>query len=292
MKRSRARAAVLPKRPSEPVIAPIRSAEPQVWRGGRLSAGTRLIPEETAVAFTYNGSSYAVMMATPQDLEDFAVGFSVSERIVASPDEIESLEVIEQEIGVELRMRLVESRAGSFQERRRFLAGPTGCGLCGIESLEEAMRPPAPIARQADFTADDIMRALHTLDSLQSMNAQTRAVHGAAFYMPPQGLVAVREDVGRHNALDKLVGKLARTGLSGARGFAVVTSRLSVEMIQKAASIAIPMIVAVSAPTALAIRTAEAAGMTLVAVARHDGFEIFTHPQRIREERGLHVVAG
>jgi len=169
----------------------------------------------------------------------------------------------------------VRSRAGAFHERRRFLAGPTGCGLCGIESLEEAMRPPAPIAHKVDFKPGDVMRALHTLDSLQSMNAQTRAVHGAAFYLPQQGLIAIREDVGRHNALDKLVGALARTGLTGERGFAVVTSRLSVEMIQKAASISIPLIVAASAPTALAIRTAEIAGMTLVAVARHDGFEIF-----------------
>jgi len=292
MKRSRDRAAVSPKPPSEPVTEPIRVVEPQVWRGGRFATGQRAIPEETAVAFTYNGTSYAVMMATPQDLEDFAVGFSLSERIVASPDEIEAIEVITQDISIELRMRLAEPRAGAFLERRRFLAGPTGCGLCGIESLEEAMRVPAPLARKADFSTDDIMRALHTLDSLQSMNARTRAVHGAAFYLPPQGLVAVREDVGRHNALDKLVGALARTGLSGERGFAVVTSRLSVEMIQKAASIAIPLIVAVSAPTALAIRTAETAGMTLVAVARHDGFEIFTHSQRIKEERGLHVVAG
>jgi FdhD protein len=271
---------------------PIRVVDCQSWRPGRLLQGKRTIPEETAVAFTYNGTSYAVMMATPQDFEDFAIGFSLSEGIVASPGDIEVLEAIELENGIELRMRLAEPYASAFHERRRFLAGPTGCGLCGIESLDEAMRPPAKIGRKIDFSPDDIMRALHTLDSLQSMNAETRAVHGAAFYLPPQGLVAIREDVGRHNALDKLVGALARTGLSGERGFAVVTSRLSVEMIQKAASIAIPLIVAVSAPTALALRTADAAGMTLIAVARRDGFEIFTHPQRIKEERSLHVVAG
>jgi FdhD protein len=271
---------------------PIRVVDCQSWRPGRLLQGKRTIPEETAVAFTYNGTSYAVMMATPQDLEDFAIGFSLSEGIVASPGDIEALEAIELANGLELRMRLAELYARAFHERRRYLAGPTGCGLCGIESLDEAMRPPAKIGRKVDFSPDDIMRALHTLDSLQSMNAETRAVHGAAFYLPPQGLVAIREDVGRHNALDKLVGALARTGLSGERGFAVVTSRLSVEMIQKAASIAIPLIVAVSAPTALALRAADAAGMTLIAVARRDGFEIFTHPQRIKEERSLHVVAG
>jgi FdhD protein len=232
------------------------------------------------------------MMATPQDLEDFAVGFSLSERIIEATADIDSIEVIEQEIGIELRMRLREPHARALQERRRHLAGPTGCGLCGIESLEEAMRSPLRTAHIVDFSSDDIMRALHTLESLQSLNARTRAVHGAGFYLPSQGLVSVREDVGRHNALDKLVGAMARVRLSGECGFAIVTSRLSVEMIQKAASISIPLMVAVSAPTALAVRTAKSAGMTLVAVARNDGFEIFTHPQRIKEERRLHVIAG
>ncbi|AXK81094.1 formate dehydrogenase accessory sulfurtransferase FdhD [Pseudolabrys taiwanensis] len=271
---------------------PVRIVERIAWRGGRLAPGERAIPEEAAIAFTYNGSSYAVMMATPQDLEDFAVGFSITEGIVASPHAIEQLEVIEQDIGIELRMRLTEPHASAFHERRRYLAGPTGCGLCGIESLDEAMRAPASIADNVMFAPQDIMRALAALESQQVLNAQTRAVHGAAFYTPSQGLVAVREDVGRHNALDKLAGALVRRGVSGAEGFAVVTSRLSVEMIQKAAALGIPMLVAVSAPTALAARTAQAAGMTLVAVARHDGFEIFTHPQRIKEERTLHVVAG
>ena len=271
---------------------PVRIVERIAWRGGRLAPGERAIPEEAAIAFTYNGSSYAVMMATPQDLEDFAVGFSITEGIVASPHAIEHLEVIEQDIGIELRMRLTEPHASAFHERRRYLAGPTGCGLCGIESLDEAMRAPASIADNVMFAPQDIMRALAALEGQQVLNAQTRAVHGAAFYTPSQGLVAVREDVGRHNALDKLAGALVRRGVSGAEGFAVVTSRLSVEMIQKAAALGIPMLVAVSAPTALAARTAQAAGMTLVAVARHDGFEIFTHPQRIKEERTLHVVAG
>jgi len=271
---------------------PVRIVDRLAWRGGRVTAGERAIPEETAVAFTYNGTSYAVMMATPQDLEDFAFGFSISERIIGAPDDVESLEVIEQDVGIELRMRLSDAHASAFHARRRYLAGPTGCGLCGIESLDEAMRQPASIGGDAAFTSLDIARALQALEAEQAINAQTRAVHGAAFYAPGQGLVAMREDVGRHNALDKLIGALVRSKVAGRDGFAVVTSRLSVEMIQKAASLGIPVLVAVSAPTALAVRTAEAAGMTLVAVARADGFEVFTHPHRIKEERTLHVLAG
>jgi FdhD protein len=274
------------------VPGPVCVVDRQSWRANRLVPGERAIPEETAVAFTYNGTSYAVMMATPQDLKDFAIGFSVTEGIVASPDEIEILQIIEQDLGIELRMRLAEPRANAFHERRRYLAGPTGCGLCGIESLDEAMRTPAPVAGDSRFSPQDILQALHALDSRQTINRETHAVHGAAFYLPGQGLVAVREDVGRHNALDKLAGALVQEKVPCARGFGIVTSRLSIEMIQKAAAIRIPVLVAVSAPTALAVRTAQAAGMTLIAVARSDGFEIFTHPQRIKEERSLHVVAG
>jgi FdhD protein len=272
---------------------PTAIVEHMAWRAGRLIAGERTIPEETAVAFTYGGSSYAVMMATPQDLEDFAVGFSLTEGIVETPEAIESFMVIEQEIGIELRMRLAEPHAGAFSERRRYLAGPTGCGLCGIESLDEAMRTPPQIAAQTvAFAPRDVLQALTSLDGAQEIHAQTRAVHAAAFFQPGRGLVALREDVGRHNALDKLAGALTRAGEDPHLGFGVVSSRLSIEMIQKAAAIGLPMLVAVSAPTALAVRAADAAGLTLVAVARHDGFETFTHPQRITEDRSLHVAAG
>ena len=263
---------------------PIRRVERKAWHSDGFAGGERTIPEETAVAFTYNGSSYAVMMATPQDLEDFALGFSLTEGIIKSCDEIESLEIVEEPIGIELRMRLIEPHATAFRERRRYLAGPTGCGLCGIESLSEAMRTPPSIDDTTIFGPRDIMAALAALSGMQAINEKTRAVHGAAFYRRGDGVIALREDVGRHNALDKLAGGLARRGLSGRGGLGLLTSRLSVELIQKAAAIGIPVLVAVSAPTALAVRTAEAAGVTLAAIARNDGFEVFTHPFRIKED--------
>jgi FdhD protein len=192
---------------------------------------------------------------------------------------------------LELRMQLTEPYATAFRERRRYLAGPTGCGLCGIESLSEAMRSPPLISNEGTVAPKDIMTALDALYGRQVINESTRAVHGAAFYRHGEGLVAIREDVGRHNALDKLAGAMARNSIAGCGGLGLLTSRLSVELVQKAAAIGIPVLVAVSAPTALAVRTAHACGMTLVAVARSDGFEIFTHPKRIKEEQVFHVVA-
>jgi FdhD protein len=255
-----------------------------------MAGGERAIPEETAIAFTYNGGSYAVMMATPQNLEDFALGFSLTEQVIASADQIERLEIIEQDTGVELRMRLREPYGSALGERRRHLAGPTGCGLCGIESLAEAMRPPPRVGAGQPFTSAQIMRGLESLAQMQDLNRQTRAVHGAAFWRHETGLVALREDVGRHNALDKLAGAMGRAGICAHDGMVLLTSRVSVEMVQKTAVIGAPVLVAVSAPTALAVRTAEAAGITLVAIARSDGFEVFTHSYRIREEAAAHVA--
>ena len=262
---------------------PTATVSCSIWRRHGAADGTRIIPEETAIAFTYEGGSYAVMMATPQNLEDFAVGFSVTEGLAASPADIRQLDIVEHAAGIELRMWLSEPHAAALNERRRHLAGPTGCGLCGIESLDEAVRTPSRVRQGDTFTPAEIMRALEALAPRQELNRQTRAVHAAAFWQPGSGLLAVREDVGRHNALDKLVGALTRDHVPGYSGMVLLTSRVSVEMVQKTAAVGAPLLVAVSAPTALALRTAETAGITLVAVARGDGFEVFTHPQRIKE---------
>ncbi|CCD84796.1 formate dehydrogenase formation protein, subunit FdhD [Bradyrhizobium sp. ORS 285] len=259
----------------------VRIADRLVWRDGALTEGHRRVPEETAVALTYNGGTQAVMMATPQDLRDFAVGFSLNEGLITGRDDIVSLDVVELDDGIELRMWLPDALAERLAERRRNIAGPTGCGLCGIDSLSEAVRPAAHVPAGRRFAPRDIMAALAAIEPLQKLNHETRAVHAAAFWTPARGIIALREDVGRHNALDKLAGHLAQTHSLASEGLVLMTSRVSVELVQKAAAMGAPVLVAVSAPTALAIRMAEAAGITLIAVARNDGFEIFTHPDRI-----------
>ena len=262
-------------------MKPARTVDRQGWRAGTLSRGSRSVPEETAVAVTYNGGTYAVMMTTPQDLEDFALGFSLSEGVVNSARDIDSLDVVHLDDGVELRMWLTQPRADRLRERRRRMAGPTGCGLCGIESIAEAMRPTAKIGHGRQFSPQQIMVAMEGLPSRQKLNIETRAVHAAAFWNVRSGIIALREDVGRHNALDKLSGALALASIAAREGIVLLTSRVSVEMVQKTAAMGAPVMVSVSAPTALAVRMADAAGITLAAIARADGFEVFTHPCRI-----------
>lgn len=251
-------------------------------RNGRLAEGERFVPEETPVAFSYAGSTHAVMMATPADLEDFAVGFSLTEGIITDPGEIETIEVLAEDKGIDVQIRLADTQNDALTARRRHMAGPVGCGLCGIESIEQAVRvTPSVRASSLTLSEDAVVEAVRLLNGQQPLHMVTRAVHGAGFYVPGEGLIAVREDVGRHNALDKLVGAARRAGHAGSTGAVVVTSRVSVEMVQKTAIIGSPFIIAISAPTALAIRTAEEAGMTLIALVRGEEFEIFTGAERI-----------
>jgi FdhD protein len=240
-----------------------------------------VVAEEMPIAFAYEGTSYAVMMATPADLEDFALGFSLNEGVIRSPDDIEELDVIPSTEGILLRMALANGPADAFWQRRRYLTGPSGCGLCGLESLAQAARRPRRITSDVRVAADAINAAMQLLPSRQTMNRVTGALHAAAFWTPDEGIIAVREDVGRHNALDKLTGALVTAGRPAAEGAVLLTSRVSVEMIQKAASLGAAILVAISAPTAMALRVADAAGITLIAVARRDGFETFTHPYRL-----------
>ncbi|WP_024880236.1 formate dehydrogenase accessory sulfurtransferase FdhD [Methylosinus sp. LW3] len=255
-----------------------------------LSDSSRIIPEETPIAFTYGGSTHAVMMATPADLEDFSIGFALTEGLIDSIDEAGDFEIVASEAGIELRSWLAGGRQEVYAARRRSMAGPTGCGLCGIESLEQASRPLAVLDNALHVSSSALIAAMDRLPGAQTLNRETRAVHAAAFWGPDSDVLVAREDVGRHNALDKLAGALARQRLPAAQGVVLMTSRISVELVQKAARIGAPIIAAVSAPTALAVRTAEKCGMTLVAVVRGRDFEIFTHPERILEQVSTHVA--
>ena len=265
---------------SQVVPLPARRVLRQAWRNGSTLTGERTLAEEVPVAFSYDGAAHAVLMATPDDLEDFALGFSYTEGIITAPAEIADLAVVSVADGIVLRMWLTGDRSDAFIARRRRFVGPAGCGMCGLESLAEANRTIPMSDYDLQVTRQDIAEAVAALPASQSLNMQTRAVHAAAFWQPGQGLV-LREDVGRHNALDKLAGALLRTGRSAADGVIVLSSRISIELVQKAGMMGAAIIVGVSAPTALAVRTAEMAGLTLVGIARDDGFEVFTHPERI-----------
>lgn len=260
-------------------------------RSGATTPATRIVPEEVPIAFSYGGTTHAVMMATPADLEDFAVGFSLAEGIIERAEQVLSIEPVEAGPGIDLQITLEDNTADALVARRRRMAGPVGCGLCGIESIEQAARPVPVVPRsEVRFREGDIIEAMQALGAGQVLNREMRAVHGAGFFVPGEGLLALREDVGRHNALDKLVGAVCRAGWKRSRGMVVVTSRLSVEMVQKAAILGSPLLAAISAPTALAIRTAEDAGLTLVGIARGNDFEVFTRSDRINGGERSHVA--
>lgn len=258
------------------------------YRHGEHEYTSDAITEEVPVAMVYNDIPFAVMMVTPLDLEDFALGFSLSEGLVAKPDELQSVEVRPRLEGVELAMRVatdtVEQRAGSGGER--LLPGRSGCGLCGARMLEDAVRHPAPVGDGPRIQAEALERALKTLQAAQPVNRATGAVHAAAWVTVDGTIALVREDVGRHNALDKLIGAMVKARIDPEQGFLLVTSRASYEMITKAASAGITLMAAISAPTALAIHLAESTRMTLVGFARPGSYVVYAHPQRLLHAAG------
>jgi FdhD protein len=242
--------------------------------------GSDQVIEETAIALVYNGVSHVVMMATPADLEDFALGFSLSERILDDAGQLYDLEVVSHPRGIEVRMAIAASAFAGLKERRRNLVGRTGCGLCGAESLDQALPQPRPVATDFSCSASALGHAVAALASRQPLKQLTGSVHAAAFCDETGEILALREDVGRHNALDKLIGGLRRSG-GEETGFVLVTSRASYEMVAKTAAADIPLLAAVSAPTSLAIEQAQASGITLVGHLSTERHVIYTAPYRI-----------
>jgi FdhD protein len=236
---------------------------------------------ETAVALSYNGLSHVVMMMTPADLEDFALGFSLSEGIVERPAQVYDIATQAHAQGLEIAITLGNERLQQLKDRRRNLAGRTGCGLCGAESLEQAVRPVPAVACDTVIATGAIQRALALLDEWQPLQRATGAAHGAAWCAADGSILLAREDVGRHNALDKLIGALARAPQRRGEGFALVSSRASYEMVGKAAQANIGILAAVSAPTSLAVRLAAQAGITLVAFARPGRLSVYSEPRRL-----------
>ncbi|SDY42351.1 FdhD protein [Lysobacter sp. yr284] len=280
----------LPDLPAAPGDGAVRRRVRRL-RDGELREGMDAVAAEVPVALAYNGEPFAVMMATPQDIADFALGFSLSEGIVAAPGELAIEDIATSLEGISVSLRVPPARAAALQSRRRNLQGRSGCGVCGTESIEAVLRPPPRVGDGERIAAAALQRALQQLRRSQPLNALTGATHAAGWADPDGALRLVREDVGRHNALDKLIGAMAAAGLDPQRGVCVVTSRASYEMAMKAAQAGIAALAAISAPTALAIALADSAGLTLIGFARDDGHAVYTHPQRLLEDGDDAVAA-
>lgn len=252
------------------------------WRGLIHARREDYVAEEVPVALVYNGVPHVVMLATPLNLEDFALGFSLTEGILQDHEELLSVHVVQRTKGIEVRIRIPDQRFLQLDNKGRNLTGRTGCGLCGAMTLEQAIREPRPVGRGFQLNAAMMMNAFAEMQEQQALNQLTGAVHAAAWLCPDAGIQLIREDIGRHNALDKLIGTLARTRCQFDAGCLLVTSRASYEMVQKAATVGITVLAAISAPTALAIKLAEECELTLVGFARNDNHVIYTHPDRIQ----------
>lgn len=256
-----------------------------VWRGPVHSHKEDCVAEEVPVVLVYNTIPHVVMLATPLNLEDFALGFSLTEEIIRHPAELLSIKVVQRSKGVEVRMQIPQTCFDNLHGKGKNMTGRTGCGLCGATTLEQAIRRPRMVGEGLILDATVLSQAFQSMQQQQTLNLMTGAVHAAAWLAPQYQITAVREDVGRHNALDKLIGALAKAQCNFGQGWLLVTSRASYEMVQKAASVGITLLAAISAPTALAIRLAEESGLTLVGFTRNDNHTIYTHPHRLQHHQ-------
>lgn len=253
----------------------------RVWCGGEQTRDNDPVVVEVPVALVYNGLSHAVMMATPEHLEDLALGFSLSEGLLRDRDQLLGVDLVHRDKGVEVAMEITSEPFAALKKRRRNLTGRSGCGLCGVESLEQAVSEPVPVRADVSLENAALQRALDGLARVQVLKQQTGGVHGAAWCDVQGNILLVREDVGRHNALDKLLGAMARRNREP--GFVLLTSRIGYEMVAKAAACDIPVLAAVSAPTSLAVELAVSAGLTLVAFVQPGRQVVYSGEQRIRE---------
>ncbi|MDO8607305.1 MAG: formate dehydrogenase accessory sulfurtransferase FdhD [Phaeospirillum sp.] len=271
----------LPMPPSATRYSAVETVTVRRWRDGLAAVASDVAAAEVPVCLEFNGVSHAVMLASPADLEDFAVGFSLTEGIIDHPRDIHDLEMEERCEGIAVRLSIAAARFHRLKQRRRSMVGRTGCGLCGTESLSQVFRDIAPVTSGAMVEASALQNAFTDLAANQPMQRLTGATHAAAWATPDGALALIREDVGRHNALDKLIGAMALAGMDVGAGAAVVTSRASYEMVQKTAAMGIGILAAISAPTVLAIRMAESLNLTLVGFARHNHHVLYAGPERI-----------
>lgn len=273
----------MPLGENEPHIAEFEDATTIVasFDGNELITASRLVPVEVPVNIVYGGIPFAVMMATPSDMEDFAVGFSLTEGVTRGPEDIRNIQVVTQDKGLKLAIDLTPERLHEHLARKRAMSGRTGCGVCGIDDLEALRQVHATDGVPPQISLAAIRRALTSLQSEQSLNNQTHAVHAAAWFDFNGAICYVREDVGRHNALDKLIGALSREGMKPDSGFAVVTSRCSFEMVEKVAAFGARTLIAISAPTSLALERARCLDVTLACIARSDSVTVFHGVERV-----------
>jgi FdhD protein len=257
-----------------------QSVSVERFKNGELSTVDDFVAEEVPVVLMYNGVSHVVMLATPTNLEDFALGFSLTEGIIANVAELESVKVYQRSNGIEVQLKIPEARFQCLADKGRNLTGRTGCGLCGATTLKQAIKPTRPVSGDLKITAAQLTTALRNLSQHQKLNQITGAIHAVAWVEPEKGIVELREDVGRHNALDKLIGTLLKRNTDFRAGFMITTSRASYEMVQKATAVGVTILVAISAPTALAIRLAQESGLTLIGFARDETCVIYSHSQR------------